>query len=215
MTRTYANASSQRVHRVSKRLHKTCAKPPKTPSSEKSGFVAFFVTIVSNKHGDRNDRGRTSARTNPGRRPMTHPNSGAGWCEPLWYAPQRRAPAGDTVRFRCPNASVHPRRPRAKSGGLLHSTPRSARRTRRRKQRFAGHGEMGDRGPVAPFAASGWEPSLAPTHHHLTLAFSATHNHTTHPKPTDHHDSITSNPASAQPPRAGAAVAKSAASHRG
>ena len=47
MTRTYANASSQRVHRVSKHLHKTCAKPPKTPSSEKSGFVAFFVAIVS------------------------------------------------------------------------------------------------------------------------------------------------------------------------
>ena len=96
------------------------------------------------------------------------------------------------------------------------STPRSARRTLRCNQRFAGHGEMGDRGPVAPLAASGWwEPSLAPTHHHSTLAFSATRNHTTHAEPTDHHDSITSHPASAQSPRAGAAVAKSTASRRG
>ena len=121
MLRRYANASSQRIHRVSKRLHKTCAKPQKTASSEKSGFVAFFVTIVSNKHSDRNDGGRTSARTNPGRRPLPHPNSGAGWCEPLWYAPRRRAPAADTARFGCANASVHPRRPRAKPGRRLHA----------------------------------------------------------------------------------------------
>ena len=91
---------------------------------------------------------------------MAHPNSGAGWCEPLWYAPPTSRARRRHSAFLAPNAGVHVYRERNQAAD---STPRSSRRARRPNQRFAGHGEMGDWGPVAPYAASGWrEPSLAP-----------------------------------------------------
>ena len=208
---TYANASSQRIHRVNKRLHKACAKRPETLSSEKSVNWAFF-SLPSFLEAQRSQQPRAHVSSHQPRPKAAAPPQQWGW---LVRAIVVRAPTSRARRRH--SAFPMPQRQRSSTSTASETrppTPRSARRTHRCNQRFAGHGEMGDRGPVAPFAASGWrEPSLAPTQHHSTLAFSATHNHTTHAKPTDHHDSITSSPGSAQSPRAGAAVAKSAGSH--
>ena len=78
MLRTYANASSQRIHRVSKRLHKTCAKPPKTPSSEKSVNWAFF-SLPSFLETQRSQRSRAHVSSHQPRPKAAAPPQQWGW----------------------------------------------------------------------------------------------------------------------------------------
>ena len=165
MTRTYANASSQRVHRVSKRLHKTCAKPPRTPSSEKSGFVRFRRFFRSHRfqQTQRSQRPRAHVSSHQPRPKAAapHPTVGLVGASPCGTRPNIARPqATQRASDASTPAFIHVDRERNQAAD---STPRSARRTLRPNQRVAGHGEMGDWGPVAPFAASGWgERSLVP-----------------------------------------------------
>ena len=144
MLRRYANASSQRIHRVSKRLHKTCAKPPKTPSSEKSVNWAFFG-FPSFLETQRSQRSRAHVSSHQPRPKAAAPHQQWGW---LVRAIVVRAPRSRARRrhsaFRMPRR-LRPRQPRAKPGGLRRAAPSAPRPSP--AQRFAGHGEMGVRGP--------------------------------------------------------------------
>ena len=91
---------------------------------------------------------------------MTHPNSGAGWCEPLWYAPQRRAPAADTARSWSPNAGVValPR---------THESPR-ARLPRLQATNASPVTAKRRSGTVGAFVASGWWAPAKPCRPYAT-----------------------------------------------
>ena len=138
--RTYANPALQRVHRVSKRLHKTCAKPPKTPSSEKSGFFAFFVTIVSSSTAFATFAGARQLAPTPAEGRCPTPTVGLVGASPCGTRPNvaRPQPTQRVSDARRP-ASIHVDRERNQ---VAYSTPRRARR-------------------VAPFAANNASPVTA------------------------------------------------------
>ena len=75
---TYANASSQRIHRVSKRPHKACAKRPETLSSEKSVNFAFF-SLPSFLEAQRSQRSRARVSSHQPRPKAAAPPQQWGW----------------------------------------------------------------------------------------------------------------------------------------
>ena len=123
--RTYANASSQRIHRVSKRLHKACAKRPETLSSEKSVNWDFF-SLPSFLETQRSQRRRAHVSSHQPRPKAAAPPQQWGW---LVRALVVRVP---TSRARSRHrASLMPQRQRPSTSTASETkppTPRGARR---------------------------------------------------------------------------------------
>ena len=199
--RTYANASSQRVHRVSKRLHKTCAKPPKTPSSKKSGFFVFFsLPSFLGTQAIATTAGARQLAPTPAEGRCPTPTVGLVGASPCGTRPKVARPQPTQRVSDAPTpASIHvdrersaPPTPRHAALGAPHP---SLQPTLRRSRR---NGRSGTCCAVRSVGVVGAKPRSHATP--FDARFLATHNHSTHAKPTDHHDLITSHPALAQSP---------------